>query len=115
MKYLTTIHLFYILGILLLIFLPSNGMGKVEHTRILELRLDYLVHILIFLPWAFLIPKSGVKPWQWLMLGLVFATIAEFIHFFLPYRSFNINDLIGNVAGIILGWGIFLIRELILI
>jgi len=49
------------------------------------------------------------------MLGLVFATIAEFIHFFLPYRSFNINDLIGNVAGIILGWGIFLIRELILI
>jgi len=46
-------------------------------------------------------------------LGLVFAAGAEFIHYFLPYRSFNINDLIGNVSGIILGWGMRTIWKLI--
>lgn len=103
----------YIFFLHLLIFLPFSTMDKVENIKILEFRMDYLIHILIFLPWAFLKPKSGVKPWQWLMLGLVFAAGAEFIHYFLPYRSFNINDLIGNVAGIILGWGMRTIWKLI--
>ncbi len=107
------ILLLYIFIILLLIFLPFYGMDKLEQTKILEFRLDYLFHIFIFLPWAFLKPDKGIRISIWLLAGIGFAATMEMIHWFLPYRSFNVNDLAGNLAGVILGWGTSLIWKLI--
>ena len=69
------------------------------------LRLDYLLHALVFIPlvplWRLALPGH---PW-WLVIisGLLFAACCEGIHFLLPYRSYNINDLLGNMVGVILG------------
>jgi len=35
--------------------------------------------------------------------GVLFAVISEGIQLYLPYRSFNIMDVIFNVSGVVLG------------
>ena len=37
-------------------------------------------------------------------IGLVVG--AEGVQYFLPYRAFNVNDMISNVIGVMLGLGI---------
>lgn len=37
------------------------------------------------------------------MPGLVVSAFSEGIQHVLPYRTFNVNDVIANVVGIILG------------
>jgi VanZ family protein len=35
--------------------------------------------------------------------GLFLAAFCELIQLWLPYRGYNINDLIGNMTGVLLG------------
>jgi glycopeptide antibiotics resistance protein len=48
--------------------------------------------------------KAGL----WLLLGLLFSTGTEMLQYLLPYRRFNINALISNSLGILLGIGILI-------
>jgi len=61
----------------------------------------------MFLPWAFFQPSVKATRLPWLLYGLLFAFGTETLHYLLPWRSFNINDLIANAAGVILGFIIF--------
>ncbi len=75
-----------------------------EH-HILSIRLDYLLHASVFLPlvplWRLARPEH---PWSLIILtGLLLAAAAEGSHYILPYRAYNINDLLGNIAGVLLG------------
>jgi glycopeptide antibiotics resistance protein len=70
---------------------------------ILEIRGDYLVHAMIFIPWAFFMLPMQQKAWSWSLLGLLFSTGTELLQYLLPYRRFNINDLISNSLGILIG------------
>jgi len=85
--------------------LPINrGESLLNDTYIVHIRLDYLAHMLVFLPFLFLfrrVTSLGVVPS--LILGALFAAFSEYIQYLLPYRAFNINDLMGNLAGIIAG------------
>jgi glycopeptide antibiotics resistance protein len=60
--------------------------------------------MLVFLPFLFLF-RQVYKPVIFLsvILGCLFAAFAEYIQYLLPYRAFNINDLLGNVFGILTG------------
>ena len=95
----------YIFLIVLLMTLPINRESSLlNNVYIVHIRLDYLAHMLVFLPFLFLIRrvyKLGVLPC--LILGALFAAFSEYLQYLLPYRAFNINDLIGNVAGIVTG------------
>jgi glycopeptide antibiotics resistance protein len=95
----------YTIFILLLVVLPLNGINSVLNvTYIIEIRLDYLLHAAIFIPFIFVLRKAWpVKLFSALLYGILFATFGEGIQYFLPYRSFNINDLLANNLGIILG------------
>jgi len=93
----------YILAIILLMILPvNNASAPINHTYVLKLRADYLLHILIFFPWAILKP-AGSNHIIWLAFGICFACFAEVIQYFTSYRSFNINDLLANVFGVLIG------------
>ena len=50
-----------------------------------------------------------IKTLSLIIIGILFAIITEAIQLFLPYRTFNINDLISNTLGIILGFPIILL------
>ncbi len=94
----------YVIVVLLLVLLPINNQGsKLNHTFVLQLRLDYLFHALLFLPWMFFKPKRSVtiSTTVWLSTGLAFAMFAEGVQYLVPYRAFNVNDLIANCTGIL--------------
>jgi len=92
----------YTIILLLLAVLPINSTGSaINNTYIISVRLDYLLHFTIFLPWMFLLWKiTGVsyksnfyKTVLYVLSGLAFAAATEMIQYFLPYRAFNINDM----------------------
>ena len=80
----------------------------------LSIRWDYLVHLAIYLPLPSLL-FLGLKPVKSrgligiVLLILLIPALLEFAQMPLPYRFFNINDLLANEIGVFLGigfWGL---------
>ena len=102
----------YFAAIILLITLPINASGSrlnLNNITVVRIRGDYLAHALVFIPWAFFMTTMRQPLWLWLLLGLLFSTGTELLQYLLPYRRFNINDLISNSLGILLGLLIFIV------
>jgi len=94
----------YVIVILLLILLPINSNeSALNNTYVLHVRADYLGHVVLFLPWMFLKPIKTVKinSFQWFIIGLIFASFTECIQYVVPYRAFNVNDMLANSMGVI--------------
>ena len=96
----------YVTFVVVLSVVPFSTPGTpFNDIHVLSLRLDYLLHALVFIPlvplWRFSWPAHPI--WLVVVLGLCLAAAAEGIHYFLPYRSYNINDLLGNIIGVVLG------------
>ena len=105
------IHTFfrlYFFAIILLITLPINKSGSLNNITVVHLRGDYFFHILTFIPWAFFGFIMNKNLWRWMIPGLLFAFGAELLQLIVPWRRFNINDLIANGAGVLLGTLIFI-------
>jgi VanZ family protein len=103
----------YSLILILLAVLPINGPGsQINHIFIVSVRLDYLLHGLVYIPLAVLavidrklmFGKSSLRTFGWFMVLIIFAAVTEWIQYYLPYRAFNINDLMANILGIIIGF-----------
>ena len=102
-KYLFTAYLAAVI-IVSLIPLGGTSVAMNEH-HVLSIRLDYLLHASVFLPlvplWRLARPEH---PWSLIILaGLLLAAVTEGSQYFIPYRAYNINDLLGNIAGVLLG------------
>jgi VanZ family protein len=106
--------------IILLSVLPINNSNSFLNNQfILSFRLDYLVHFGIFIPWMFLIwlftgerfKNTPWKPLRWILVGLILAVTTECIQYFLPYRAFNINDLVANILGVLVGSVFFFFKK----
>jgi len=103
----------YILLMIVLALLPINGKNaSMNHTYVLDLRLDYLVHGLVFIPlitlacMAFPGYRRGKRFWQGFLLVcacMVIAAFCEIIQYPLTYRTFNVNDLAANITGVLTG------------
>lgn len=108
------VFIVYILTLILLAVLPINNRdSKLNHIYVLELRGDYWMHILVFIPWSllcfvFFSSKSKVSN---ILFGLSFAFIAEGFQWLIPYRAFNVNDALANGVGVILGSTHLLFRK----
>ncbi|SHJ97093.1 VanZ like family protein [Tangfeifania diversioriginum] len=103
------IFILYFTAIIGLVILPLNSSGELNNTAILRFRADYFLHALLFLPWAFFRPAFRIKPGWWLLWGLLFAAGSEGLQYFLPYRAWNVNDLVANAVGIFLGFILWLL------
>ena len=93
----------YVLLVIISVFWSVNTEQSFNNVYVLNFRADYLLHILAFLPWAFFGYLMNKNFWWWLLAGILFASLSESMHYFLDYRTYNINDLISNLIGIVLG------------
>lgn len=89
----------------------NNSNSELNHVFFLKLRGDYWVHILLFFPWMIMNLKKNLvsSNLNWMVFGIVFAFTAEGVQFVIPYRTFNINDALSNISGVILGACIFML------
>lgn len=108
----------YILLIFILAVIAINStVFPLNNTFILSFRLDYLSHFAIFIPLMWLIwnaynvsfCRNAFKALIWVLVGLSIAGLSEGLQYFIPYRSYNINDLVANVVGVLLGSLFFII------
>ena len=99
----------YIILVILLVVLPLNGQEKLilNNIFIIEIRLDHLLHGVLFVPWFFISVRIRRLPvWVSIIVGIGLVVGAEGVQYYLPYRAFNINDMISNVIGMMLGLGV---------
>jgi VanZ family protein len=112
----------YLTGVFILSILPVNGPGSgMNDIYVVQLRLDYLLHALLFLPvpafvrgLRFKVQCLKGKGWGLVFAGvfsLLFAVLCELVQWPLPYRAFNINDLLANLTGALIGMVIFLRQQ----
>ena len=99
----------YVLLIIIFTVIPIGNSHQLENTFIINFRLDYILHALEFIPWAFFCMMMRRDTWLWFALGILFAIGTEVLQCAIPYRSFNINDMIANIIGIGIGFFVFMI------
>jgi len=103
----------YTVFLILLSVLPINSISgsSINHIFVVSIRLDYFLHGLIYVPLVFVTWTDRdidtftmpFKALVWIMILLLFAAVTEWIQYFLPYRAFNINDLMANITGVLIG------------
>jgi len=101
----------YLIVILVLAVFPfsSTGMTSVNKIHVVSFRLDHILHFLAFMPvyplgvWVLTLP-TATKRLILLIIGLLLAALAEYVQYFIDYRSYNPADLFSNIGGVILGW-----------
>ncbi len=110
---------FIVVLALALIPTPSSIDTKLDIGKI-EIRFDYLYHIITFAIATLLAVLYSQKPFPspeppalrparrsrlviFISLILLFSIAHEYLQKLIPYRSFNINDIISNLLGVILG------------
>ncbi|MGL6267087.1 MAG: VanZ family protein [Chitinophagaceae bacterium] len=94
--------------------IPSQGLFRIPH-------LDKLVHFFLFggfvWLWYFSLKKNAKKHPPQVILKNIFLISAfygismEFIQYFFTARSFDIWDIVADILGGSIAWGILSIRE----
>jgi glycopeptide antibiotics resistance protein len=97
----------YLIFIVLLVSLPLNTSGELNDINIIQIRGDYFFHALLFLPWVFFKPAINLRFFWFSFAGLLIAAGSEALQYLLPYRAWNINDLIANVSGVVIGIALY--------
>ncbi len=94
--------------ILFLSLIPNSTPDKIQFVNF-EMRLDYLLHFLIYLPLGFALMKwsmpkrNNSKYFYAIILFLTYSILPELVQYFIPYRTFNPYDLLFNISGMIVG------------
>lgn len=74
------------------------------------IEISSILNIIFFIPLGFLLPTLWGKYhnlWKSISFGILFSLIIEFGQLFVKYRVTDIDDLVTNVIGTILGWILF--------
>lgn len=110
----------YVIALFAIAMLPINGKDSsaINNTYLLsEIRFDYFLHSLLLIPWMLLrmLYKSSGKQEIifWVITGLLIAILIEIVQYFLPYRTYNVIDLMANIFGVFIGGFLWLIFILI--
>jgi VanZ family protein len=95
----------YLLLVIVLLVMPTSDTGIKLNFYFLGIRSDHWVHGIMFTPFMILC-KLNFKRENFiicLFFGIAFAAFCESLHYFLPYRSFDIHDFYANLCGIAIG------------
>ncbi len=93
----------------------SPFQGEINLIILNRYRYDYLLNILLFIPLGVLTPyiwKEYRKFYKTIILGLLLSISIEIIQLF-NYRSTDINDIITNTIGTLIGYLLFKIISII--
>jgi len=105
----TLYRIIFCLSLLLILFFSVIPASSIPNIAALSFLTDKMIHALIFLYLSFLGLNSYFNLSKLLLLVLIFTFgfAIEIIHFYHPYRFFEIADLISNLIGILLALFIF--------
>ena len=102
----------WLIVVLILNVVPlGNELNQDLTTKRFVFRLDYVVHLLTFLVFAWIWVLGKIKDVCWFESyevlkfgGIVFVSAVgvELIQIFVPYRTFNPMDMMANIFGAIL-------------
>ena len=99
----------------ILMWAPLNGLGVPLDNYILGLRADHLLHASIYLLcplflWD-LYGRLGAKGQRWAVWATAVGVglLTESVQYLLPYRGYDVNDLVANALGVTLGWLVILL------
>ncbi|MCR4660168.1 MAG: VanZ family protein [Bacteroidales bacterium] len=94
----------YLAVIAVLMWAPLNGLGVPLDNFVFGIRADHLLHASVYLPCVFFIaPRcrfNYVASW---LIATFIGICTECVQYLLPYRGFDINDMVANTLGIALG------------
>lgn len=99
----------------ILMWAPLNGLGIPLDNYIFGLRADHLLHASVFIPCALFLwdmfgfPVTGGRKWAVWATAVAVGLLTEGVQYLLPYRGFDINDLVANALGVTLGWAVILL------
>lgn len=96
----------YFLCLVFLMWAPLGGVPLDNY--MLGLRLDHLLHASVFIPCSLFIYSPYWKKWTVWLAAVGVGVLTESVQALLPYRGFDINDMIANFLGVSLGWMIIL-------
>ena len=95
----------YFAALAFLMWAPLNGLGIPLDNYLLGLRFDHLLHASVFLPcalfWRDLFRRSR-NLYGWLA-AVATGLLTEGVQYLLPFRGFDVNDLVANFLGVSLG------------
>lgn len=98
---------FFLLAVLM--WAPLNGFDVPLNNFVLGIRMDHLLHASIYLFCAFfLMDFKRLKSLGIWLLAITIGMLTESVQYLLPYRGFDINDMVANFFGATLGWLIVL-------
>ena len=102
-------RLIFFFSILIVFVLSIVPAGAIPNIAALDFISDKLIHVLIFLFLSFVGLKCDFNISKMLVLILIFSFgfAIEVIHYYHPYRFFEIADLIANLIGILAALIIF--------
>lgn len=101
----------YFILLAILMWAPLNGLGLALDNYVFGLRLDHLLHASVFLLCPlFLADWLDKRYYRMLVIGLLIGIVTESVQMLLPYRGFDVNDLIANFLGVLIGWAVMLPR-----
>lgn len=88
-----------------LMWAPLNGIGIPLNNFVFGLRLDHLLHASVFLLCPFFLLDALNKRRMLILFSAWLVGICtESVQYLLPWRGFDVNDLIANFLGCFLGW-----------
>lgn len=99
----------YVLALAILMWAPLNGFGVPLDEYVLGLRFDHLLHASVFIPCALFIYHPHWRKWAVWAAAVGVGVLTETVQWLLPYRGFDINDMVANFLGVTLGWLIIMI------
>ena len=105
-----TLHrLIFFLSLLIIFFLSIVPAAAISNIAALDFLSDKFVHALIFLFLSFIGLKCHFNISKIFLLLMIFSFgfMIEVIHYYHPYRFFEIADLIANLIGILAALAIF--------
>lgn len=83
---------------------PLGGLGIPLDNYIFGLRADHLLHASLFLPCALLLSDLVQRHWLLWLVCIGVGLLTEGVQWLLPWRGFDVSDLVANAAGVTLGW-----------
>ena len=99
----------FFISLLLIMYFSAVPSSSIPNIAALSFLTDKMIHALIFLYLSFIGLNCYFNISKLLLLGMIFSfgLVIEIIHFYHPYRFFEIPDLIANLIGILMALAIF--------
>ena len=99
----------FFLSLLLVVYFSAVPASSIPNIAALSFLTDKMIHALIFLYLSLIGLNCYFNISKLLLLGMIFSfgLVIEIIHFYHPYRFFEIPDLIANLIGILFAIVIF--------